>query len=504
MPALPVKGPTKEAVNRENAALVAIVETSAAYPEATPFHPDTHFPEFGGDGPLSKANHAFRGVRDLLVCLGLDESHFGQPDWNPLGSLVHPGDTVILKPNLIKPHRKSVAHVDEWQQVVTNGSIVRAVADYVALALRHSGKILIVDGPETDADFGEIVHKTGLDGVAEHLRGLGVNCELIDLRRERWFAEGDVLVQRTPLAGDPCGYVEVALDDASEFEDYGLSGLFYGADYDVRETASYHDRGRHRYVMCRSVMAADVIIDLPKLKTHKKVGATLCMKNMVGVTGLRNCLPHFTFGSAGDGGDEFPPGARGARIQSHAIRAFKRALARRGGKGGRLAKAVKRTGKAIFGATEEVVRSGNWYGNDTAWRMVLDLNKVIRWFDGDGARRSSPRRMLCIVDGIVAGEGNGPLDPDPKPCGLLVGGVNPVAVDTTCAILMGFDDSSMPVLSRAWTAHELPLTDFRPSDVECRSTRDAWRGTLASLRHAPHLGFRPHFGWRGHIERKPG
>lgn len=491
-------------MDRVDAAVVAVVQTSAAYPEVAPFHPDTRYPEFGDGGPLSKENHAFRGVRQLLASLGLDEVRFGQVDWNPLGSLILPGDTVVLKPNLITPHRKSATHVDEWQQVVTNGSIVRAVADYVALALRQSGKILIVDGPDTDADFGEIVRKTGLDSVAEHLRGLGVCCDLVDLRRERWFAEGDVLVQRTALAGDPCGYVEVALDDDSEFEDYGLTGRFYGADYNDRETASYHSNGRHRYVMCRSVMAANVIIDLPKLKTHKKIGATLSMKNMVGVTGLRNCLPHFTFGSAGNGGDEFPPGVRGAQIQSHAIRMFKHALARRGGKGGRLAKAVKRTGKAVFGATEEVVRSGNWYGNDTAWRMVLDLNKVIRWFDGDGERRSSPRRMLCIVDGIVAGEGNGPLDPDPKLCGLLVGGMNAVAVDTTCAILMGFDDAKMPVLERAWRAHGLPLTDFTQADVECRSTRDAWHGTLASMRQAPHLAFRPHFGWRGHIERKPG
>jgi uncharacterized protein (DUF362 family) len=489
-------------LNGASERVVSIIQTAAAYPEEAPFHPDSHYPEFGSQGPLSERNNVFGSVRALLVSMGLDESRFGRADWNPLGTLIRAGDTVVLKPNLIAAFRKSKTRCGEWQQVITNGSVVRAIADYVAVALGSSGRILIVDGPETEADFLEIVRLTGLDRVREHLCGLGVRCELLDLRRERWIAENEVLAQRLPLPGDPSGYVEVALDDLSEFYDYGLSGRFYGADYDDQETASYHCNGRHRYVMCRSVMDADVIIDIPKLKTHKKTGITLSMKNMVGVNGLRNSLPHFTMGSASEGGDEFPPGVRGARIQSHAIRAFKRALVRQGGKGGCIARNVKRAGRLALGPTEEVIRSGNWFGNDTAWRMVLDLNKAVTWFDADGLPRSTPRRRLSIVDGIVAGEGNGPLDPDPKPCGVLVGGANAVAVDTTCTLLMGFDDASLPLLRHAWRAHGYPLASFGEAEVECRSTRPSWCGGLASLRKAPHLGFRPHFGWRGHIERE--
>ena len=50
---------------------------------------------------------------------------------------------------------------------------------------------------------------------------------------------------------------------------------------------------------------ADVVINLPKLKTHKKTGVTISLKNMVGINGYRNCLPHHTIGTPDASGDEF-------------------------------------------------------------------------------------------------------------------------------------------------------------------------------------------------------
>ncbi|MCQ4735858.1 hypothetical protein, partial [Anaerotruncus colihominis] len=37
-------------------------------------------------------------IRTLFHQLGYDEGHFGTTSWNPLKGLVHPGDTVVLKP----------------------------------------------------------------------------------------------------------------------------------------------------------------------------------------------------------------------------------------------------------------------------------------------------------------------------------------------------------------------------------------------------------------------
>lgn len=484
-----------------NPRTVAIMATDAAYPEQQPFHPDTKYPELSFQGPLSAENQVYAAVRELLAALGFDRERYGESDWNPLGSFIKPGDIVVVKPNLIREARLSDSA--EWQQVITHGSIVRAVIDYVALALRGCGRILIADGPQTDSSFDLIVERSGLGGICDYERSIGVDCDLMDLRRERWINRGDVIFDRVQLPGDPEGYVEVPIDASSEFIDYPVTGEFYGADYDSAETASYHRDGRHRYVMCRSIMAADVIINIPKLKTHKKTGVTLNLKNMVGVNGLRNCLPHFSVGSRDEGGDEFPPGVPGARLQSGAIRAYKRVLAKRGGRGGGFARLTKRAGRLVFGSTDVQVRSGNWYGNDTAWRMVLDVNKALVGFNAEGDPRGVPLRCFCLVDGIIGGDGDGPSDPDPRECGILVGGLSPVAVDTAASILMGFDPRQLPVVSRAWTARGVPLVAFGPEEVKCVSNRSEWCGSLASLRKARHLGFRPHFGWQEHIEREP-
>jgi hypothetical protein len=138
--------------------------------------------------------------------------------------------------------------------------------------------------------------------------------------------------------------------------------------------------------------------------------------------------------------------------------------------------------------------------------MIIDLNGILLYAEPDGTLRegrlSQAKRYLAIVDGILAGEGNGPMSPDPVAAGLMVAGFNPVAVDTVCAILMGFDYRKIPAVARAWEVQGYPLVDFGPEAVSCVSNVSEWNGSLHHLEQAPHLGFKPHFGWRGHIERE--
>jgi len=134
--------------------------------------------------------------------------------------------------------------------------------------------------------------------------------------------------------------------------------------------------------------------------------------------------------------------------------------------------------------------------------MVLDLNKALFYFDANGAPRTAPLRYLTIVDGIVGGHRDGPSSPDPIPSGVVVAGRNPVAVDAVAATLMGFDPERIPVIRHAWRIESLPLILVPSAGVICRSNRDEWSRSLADLQQAPHLGFEPHFGWRGAIERE--
>src|SRR5262249_7407057 len=125
----------------------------AQYPAKAPFHPERPYPEYSL-ATMGDINAVYNSVRQVFHLLKLDEARFGSAEWNPLGEIIRPGDKVVLKPNLIW-HSHRYRH-QEWEQVVTHGSIVRAVADYVLIALQGCGELWIVDGPQLDADWNEI------------------------------------------------------------------------------------------------------------------------------------------------------------------------------------------------------------------------------------------------------------------------------------------------------------------------------------------------------------
>lgn len=478
---------------------VSIVSVGSAYCKRPPFHPARKYPENPfSNFKQSDRNPAYEGIRSAFRLLAYDIENYSKPAWNPLGFLIHPGDVVLIKPNLIR--ESHLIRQEEWTQVITHGSVIRAILDFVFISLKGEGKVIIADGPQTDSNFEKIVARTGLSEIVEFYTSQGLDIELLDLRRDRWLTKDGIITKREKLPGDPQGYTKIELGHRSEFSTYELSGHFYGADYDIKETKTFHSSGRHGYILCKSALNVDVVINIPKLKTHKKTGVTLSLKNIVGVNGYRNCLPHFTMGTPDEGGDEFPSSSVGQKFQSQAIQAFKKTLFALGGKGGLWARIIKSFGQLIFGGTQKIIRSGNWYGNETAWRMVLDINKILFHFDGDGKARSKPLRYLTVVDGIEAGDGNGPEAPDRVDAGCLLVGINPVSVDTVCSTLMGFDYRKIPVVSRAWTIQDFPLVDFPPEDVNLVSNVTGWSGTISNIGRIRRFNFRPHFGWQGHIE----
>jgi hypothetical protein len=104
---------------------------------------------------------------------------------------------------------------------------------------------------------------------------------------------------------------------------------------------------------------------------------------------------------------------------------------------------------------------GSWQGNDTIWRTVLDLNHILFYADRDGRLRDTPqRRYLALVDGIIAGEGEGPLASTPRAAGLVVAGRDPVLVDAACVRAMGYSVDAIPMVKRALERPLLPSTDL--------------------------------------------
>ena len=87
---------------------------------------------------------------------------------------------------------------------------------------------------------------------------------------------------------------------------------------------------------------------------------------------------------------------------------------------------------SVYGWPKNVL---HWAGID---RSILDIN-------------AAARPDFAIVDGIIGMEGNGPIQGTPKPCGVLVLGDDPVAVDASCARIMGLIPEKIEYLARAGT-----------------------------------------------------
>ena len=183
------------------------------YPEAAPFHPSERYPE-APFAEVGARNETYAAVRQLFIALGFDAQHQGTAQWNPLGALIRPGDTVVLKPNFVRDFPDPGGH---WMSLNTAAPLIRAVLDYVAIALRGSGSVTIADAPMNDTNFDEVVRKTKLDSVVAYLASHGFAVGLVDIRPERVEKREGVVVRTITLPGDPNGYARVDLGTASAF-----------------------------------------------------------------------------------------------------------------------------------------------------------------------------------------------------------------------------------------------------------------------------------------------
>jgi uncharacterized protein (DUF362 family) len=219
--------------------------------------------------------------------------------------------SVLLKPNLVE--------FDPAGVINTHPDLIAATVE----AFRSAGarEVLVGEGPGHRRDNEYLLDASGL-GYA--LRDVG--ARYIDFNTDR--------VREVPLR--------------SRFTDLGSLYL------------------------PETLLDADLIVSMPKLKTHKWVGATLSMKNMFGIV----------------------PGS-------------------------------------VYGWPKNVL---HWHGVGAS---IIDINAAL----------TIPR--FNIVDGIIGMEGNGPIQGDARQSGVLVFGEDAVAVDATCARLMGLDPARMQYLQQA-------------------------------------------------------
>ncbi len=472
------------------------------YPENAPFHPSQPYPEYGFSSLSQEENFVYEGVREVLRLSGLDKNRYGSEEWNPLGEYIKPGQKVLLKPNLVK--EKHPRDPEGWKYVLTHGSVIRAVADFVWKALDGKGKIILADAPQTDSSFTEIAKVLELGSIADFYTSMGLDFELRDLRKEEWLAREGVVVERKELAGDPEGYIAYNLGEASEFFGHCGEGRYYGADYDAKVVNSHHSDGKHEYLISGTAIDCDVFINLPKMKTHKKAGVTLSLKNLVGINGDKNWLPHHTEGTPQFGGDEVPEAPLKHRLERKGVALFRKLALAFPGFGPWFYQKIRKKAVAVLGDTEEVIRSGNWWGNDTVWRMCLDLNKILLFGEMDGSLKTpscnDPKTHLVFLDGVIAGQGRGPMNPDPAAVGILLFGTNPAEADAVATVLMGFDPNKIPIVRQSFEIRGYRIGQGPWERIPVVSNCLGWQAALGEI--SVFSCFEPHFGWKGHIERK--
>jgi len=489
---------------------VAVSNSIASYSQEFPYHPAELYPEYplqSRDYISHSPNSAYQAVRNALFYLGLDYENFGTPKWNPFRKIIRTGATVFVKPNWVSHQLVNDLHPEEI--LITHPSVIRAVIDYVLIACGLTGRIILGDAPLQGADFEKIISMSHIDSILElYQREFNFSIELIDCRKiVTDITKDGRLIQHDSDHADPLGYSEIDLAKSSFFTEIdSLAKSFRVSDYNSDVLKNHHHPGVHQYLIANSILQSDVFINIPKLKSHKQSGLTCSLKNLVGINGDKAYLPHYRTGSPNEQGDAYPltSSLKMIRTEVRARLIFSKEdwlwkTVRFIGRTALVFRSRFLSKRMVGGEPEEKIYSGGWYGNDTTWRMILDLNLLLLGQNNSYNVMNSSRQYISIVDAIIAGDEHGPLEPHRRLVGTIIAGFSPVATDLVAAHYMGFDWQKIPLLRHA--VDKLGVS-FPADDNKKQITVESGKGPMLLDDIDINWAFRPALGWVDHIERK--
>jgi uncharacterized protein (DUF362 family) len=388
----------------------------------------------------------------------------------PFGKVIPPGARVLIKPNLVLHQNEGSGGMD---CLVTHASLIRAAVE--AALQTDAAEVLVGDAPIQGCNFDTLVETTGLRTWAQAQTAIDPRFKGVrDFRRTI-----ATLVHGVRVAAE-----DVQPEDRFTLFDLGSQSLlepisetgnrFRVAWYDPRLMAKTHHPGVHQYLVAKEVIEASVIINLPKLKTHRKAGVTCALKNLIGINGNKEYLPHHRVGGSKNGGDCYPGNGWVKRTIEYLSDRQNLTSSYAAGMLWRLLfAAFARTSRAQGDRTGT---DGSWSGNDTIWRTCLDLNRILL-YGGSGQSRDHERmaagimteaiqrRVIHIADAIVAGQADGPLAPQPLNLGLLLGSDNAAAMDWVGADLLAYDPEKISLARHAFDRFRWPIADFPSRSV---------------------------------------
>lgn len=488
------------------------------YPENnSDFSPSESYPEYPFKKYVSsEKNYVYEAIRLMFKNLNLDIDNFGSPDWNPLGKWIKPGQRVVLKPNFVM-HKNGSANPDDLDSLVTHPSIIRCILDYCYIALKGKGTIIVGDAPVKDCDFKLLMQLGNYDTIEKfykkNTKSFKVN--FLDFRGPE--EEGGQYKSSGKGITVNLGSKSLFFDDKEKNKKYRIP------NYNYKKVVAHHSGEIQEYMINSEVLEADVIINLPKPKTHRKNGYTGALKNFVGINYSKEYLPHHTEGDIKSGGDEYNTFSVFKYISSK-LRLYidiNRTIINNGEKSNnfRFRKKLHRYMWKLYifclkldkyllrilnQPCENYVIEGTWYKNDTLWRTVLDLNYIINYAKLNGSLSDLKQRTIIhIGDMIISGEGEGPMSPEPKKQNMLLFSDNAVEFDCILTKIMGFDYKSFKGLINAIDSEV--LFNKKYSEITVQSNYIDWNKMLSSINFLGTVtSFIPAKGWRGHVEIKDG
>ena len=362
------------------------------------------------------------------------------------------GKKVLIKPNWVMHQEKASDEIC----LCTHAQFLLAALEMVLE--RKPARVLIGDAPIQSCCWDRLITAEFVESTEQLSKRFGIPVLIKDLRRVTFVPSLNTpLHELNPLSD----YVIFDLGKESFLEPIsrGDRNPFRVTNYNPDRLSESHGAGVHKYCISKELFDADVVISLPKVKTHQKAGITAALKNLVGVNGGKDYLPHHRIGGTGFGGDCYP-GRNYLRYWAeqsldnanrHQGKFAYRAWAKWAGLLWRLS----------FPGEKHHLAAG-WYGNDTTWRMVLDINKVALYGKLDGTLAREPQRVLfSLCDGIVGGQGDGPLSPEPLALGIVCFSNHSGITDVSMGKLMGLDTRKVPMLRAAFDMARREVVEIR-------------------------------------------
>ena len=360
------------------------------------------------------------------------------------------GKKILLKPNFVKQNINP--HDDIC--LFTHPNLIYSTLK-VLLECEPS-LITIGDAPIQNCDWNKMLSHDFYQTIDELSETYNIPIKVVDFRKVIFYPSKNKFDKSKRTEND---YLIFDVGKRSWLEPITKEkNQFRVTNYDPDRMGKSHSRGMHKFCIAKEVFEADIVITMPKSKTHRMSCITNSLKILVGINGDKDYLPHHRIGAKSQGGDCYKDSSVLRTVAEYLLDFSNR---HRGAFYFLPARKIVSGLWRLSNPSKEMSMNAGWYGNDTVWRMVLDLNTIAIYGKLDGTLANTPQRTLyTLCDAIVGGQGSGPLEPDPLALGMLAFSNDSFLMDEVMGEIFSLDIQKVPLLREAAALNSKKQLEF--------------------------------------------